>query len=103
MSLPQAPPPGKPERIQIVIKGRVQGVGFRYAIQRKAAELGLKGWVRNTSEGAVEAEAHGPADRLEKFLEWCHRGPASARVEVVEIKVREPIEVVAEKFEIRRD
>jgi len=48
-----------------LIKGRVQGVGFRWFVQREAAELGLRGWVRNTDDGHVEVLARGEPDQLE--------------------------------------
>lgn len=68
------------ERLHVVVEGRVQGVGFRYAAQREAQRLALTGWVRNRDDGAVEAVFEGPRDTLEQMLEWCRRGPAFARV-----------------------
>ena len=68
------------------ISGRVQGVGFRYSLQREAARLGLTGWVRNRRDGSVEATIQGPQDAVEKVIEWAHRGPSSARVTDVQVK-----------------
>lgn len=73
-----------PDRLHVIIRGRVQGVGFRYSLQREAAGYGLTGWVRNRADGAVEAEIEGPCDRLEAMLAWCREGPGLARVDSVE-------------------
>ena len=67
------------------IAGLVQGVGFRYSMHREALRLGLTGWVRNRRDGTVEAVVAGPAASVEAIVAWSHRGPASARVEKVEI------------------
>lgn len=66
------------------VHGRVQGVGFRAATQRKAAGLGLEGWVRNCGDGSVEGVAGGPANLLETFRQWLAQGPPSAQVTSVE-------------------
>jgi acylphosphatase len=71
-------------RVQLVIHGRVQGVGFRYFVVRRAAALGLSGWVRNRSDGAVEVEAEGPRAALETLLAALRRGPTAARVTEVD-------------------
>ena len=71
-------------RLYVIIEGRVQGVGFRYAAYDQAVALGLNGWVRNRADGRVEAEFEGPRDPLERMLQWCHRGPRLARVDHVE-------------------
>ena len=88
--------------IQLVIKGRVQGVGYRAATQRKASELGLKGWVRNLPGGEVEAFAQGPAADVESLVEWCRRGPALARVSGVETQPAQA-DPALDAFEIRRE
>lgn len=72
------------ERLHMVIKGRVQGVGFRYAAYRQAQSLGLTGWLRNRSDGTVEAEFDGARDALESMLAWAREGPPLARVISVE-------------------
>ncbi len=69
-----------PHRLHVLIQGRVQGVGFRYATYREAHALGLHGWVRNLPGGKVEAEFEGPKDVLEQMLDWCRQGPSLARV-----------------------
>ena len=70
--------------LHAVIHGDVQGVGFRYFVQRRAQEAGLSGWVRNRPDGAVELEAAGERRALERLLEQVSRGPGAARVERVE-------------------
>ncbi len=71
-------------RVHARIRGRVQGVGFRYATHREAERLGVRGWVRNCPDGAVEAEFAGDRAALESMLAWCDKGPALARVTDVE-------------------
>jgi acylphosphatase len=66
-----------------VVRGRVQGVGFRWWTRGRARELGLVGEVRNRPDGTVEVIAAGAADRLERFRGLLRRGPTSARVEDV--------------------
>jgi acylphosphatase len=70
--------------VRLVVRGRVQGVGFRYFVRQRADALGLAGWVRNRSDGAVELEAEGPRDGLVALIEAVTRGPAGARVTAVE-------------------
>ena len=70
-----------------VITGRVQGVGFRFYMQRKARELGVTGWVRNRRDGSVEAVIQGEPDRVESMTAWTRRGPPSAVV--VDVKISE--------------
>lgn len=63
-----------------MVRGDVQGVGFRYFLMRDAQRLGLRGWVRNRDDGAVEFVAEGPRQDLERLLEAARRGPSQARV-----------------------
>jgi acylphosphatase len=70
---------------RVVVEGRVQGVGFRYACAREATAAGLVGVVRNLPDGRVEAIFEGPPDRVEALVAWCRRGPRSARVQAVQI------------------
>jgi len=67
-------------RAAIVVRGRVQGVWFRGAMQEEARRLGLSGWVRNRADGAVEAEAEGERAAVEALVAWAHVGPPAARV-----------------------
>ena len=72
-------------RVQLRIRGRVQGVFFRASALDEARALGLTGWVRNRSDGSVEAVAEGEETRVERFVTWCHAGPPGARVTDVEV------------------
>lgn len=85
----------KLSRYQLLISGRVQGVGFRYATQKEAARLGLVGWVRNTTQGRVEITAEGPLAQLAILETWCHKGPSPSRVSSVNLVANEPIEKVS--------
>ena len=68
---------------QVVIRGRVQGVGYRAWVDHQARASGLEGWVRNRRDGSVEALFAGPADVVTAMIAGCHRGPSSARVDAV--------------------
>jgi acylphosphatase len=83
------------------ITGRVQGVGYRESCVRQARALGLAGWVRNRSDGSVEALLQGPPERLAQMRAWLHQGPPLARVEAVHVAaVAAPAEMLA-RFERR--
>ncbi len=69
-----------PHRLHVIVRGRVQGVGYRYATYRKAQAEGVSGWVRNLRDGAVEAEFEGDRETLAMILEWCGVGPPLSRV-----------------------
>ena len=69
----------------LVITGRVQGVGYRFYMQKKARALGVAGWVRNRRDGSVEAMIHGEGDGVEAMIAWTRRGPPSAVVAEVRI------------------
>ena len=66
--------------LRIIISGHVQGVFFRASTQARASELGVTGWVRNLQDGTVEVHAEGNQDALDHFIEWCRKGPPSAKV-----------------------
>ena len=68
----------------VTIRGRVQGVGYRYWVEQQARARGLEGWVRNRRDGSVEALFAGPPDVVSGTVALCRRGPASARVDAVE-------------------
>ena len=74
------------KRVQVHISGYVQGVFFRGATRRVAADLNLTGWVRNKEDGRVEAVFEGDDDAIDKMMAWCKIGPPAARVEQVSIK-----------------
>lgn len=68
------------ERLHAVVRGDVQGVGFRYFVQRRADALGLRGWVRNNDDGTVEVVAEGDKPELEQLKHSLEEGPRTARV-----------------------
>src|SRR5258708_13425256 len=68
----------------VTIRGRVQGVGYRYWVEQQAAARGLEGWVRNRRNGSVEALFAGPANVVADMIALCRRGPSAARVDAVE-------------------
>lgn len=72
-------------QIHVLINGRVQGVGFRAWIEQRAIDLGLTGWVRNRSDGSVEAVFQGEPERVGEMLEACKSGPRHAQVTSVEL------------------
>jgi len=69
---------------RLVIRGRVQGVGYRYSMIDAAQGLGVVGWVRNLTDGNVEALIQGEPAQIDAILAWCGRGPPSARVSAVD-------------------
>src|SRR5438128_9108049 len=69
---------------QVVIRGRVQGVGFRYWTRRTATARGLEGWVRNRRDGSVEAVFAGPEQAVADMIDLCRRGPDGARVDSID-------------------
>ncbi|HOV33032.1 MAG TPA: acylphosphatase [Candidatus Hydrogenedens sp.] len=76
-------------RLHLVIHGIVQGVGYRYSTYKKALQMGLTGWVRNRSDGAVEAVFEGPREKLEEILHWCYIGPIGACVSNIDVQWEE--------------
>jgi len=87
----------------VLIHGRVQGVSFRAWTQHQAQLHGLKGWVRNRSDGTVEAVLSGPDDLVEVMLKACHQGPAGSVVERVEVVRDDGVDIDgSDGFEIRR-
>ena len=66
------------------VRGRVQGVGFRWFVENEAAKLGIAGWVRNRSDGSVEVLAQGTREQLFALRAKLHEGPRAARVDDVE-------------------
>jgi acylphosphatase len=72
-------------RARVVISGRVQGVYYRSYAVDEARELGIDGWVRNTSGGDVEAVFEGQREAVKKMLDWCWKGSPSSRVDDVRV------------------
>lgn len=92
----------QPEQTQahLVVRGRVQGVNYRWALKGQAEFRGVRGWVRNRPDGSVEAVFQGPADAVSAVVAWARSGPrgawvASADLEWTEVETRLP------GFEIR--
>ncbi len=75
---------------RISVKGRVQGVGFRWSALKEATGLGLTGFVKNMPDGSVYAEAEGARENLDSFLEWCRKGPGHGHVQSVEYTAAGP-------------
>ncbi|KQV81066.1 acylphosphatase [Massilia sp. Root351] len=75
---------------RLIIEGRVQGVGYRATLANEAAALGLQGWVRNRSDGSVEAVVDGDAQAVDAIIAWARRGPPAAVVSKVAIEDTEP-------------
>ncbi len=88
-------------RVRLLISGRVQGVFYRAYAQDEALRLGLKGWVRNLSDGRVEIVAEGDPERLASFEAWCWQGPPYARVTDVKVYTESVREGEFTTFEIR--
>jgi acylphosphatase len=78
------------------VEGRVQGVGFRWFVHREAAEIGLRGWVRNTHDGHVEAVAAGAPEQIEELESALRKGSRGSRVDRVRMHDLEDAE--AEKL-----
>ncbi len=86
--------------IRAIVRGRVQGVGYRFFTQRTALELGIKGYVRNLPDGTVEVVAQGAPEQLGKFLDRLREGPPLSIVEDIEVEEL-PEDYHFEDFEIR--
>jgi len=78
-------PSSKPSTLHLVIHGRVQGVFFRQSMQREAQYQAISGWVRNRSDGSVEAVVQGEPAAVDAIVRWAQRGPERAQVERVDI------------------
>jgi acylphosphatase len=78
------------ERRRVVVHGFVQGVGFRFAVQRAAGTRGVAGWVRNRPDGAVEAVFEGERNDVEVLVDFCRRGPRGAAVDRFDVAVESP-------------
>lgn len=77
--------PGSRITRHLQILGRVQGVGFRFYMERKAHELNVTGWVRNRRDGSVEAVVQGAPQAVDTMIAWARQGPASAKVSEVRL------------------
>jgi acylphosphatase len=77
-------------RAHIFVRGRVQGVSFRYYTMQEARRLGVEGWVRNLADGRVEAVFEGDAETVQAMVDWCRRGPPAASVDGVDVNWEAP-------------
>ncbi len=87
------------QRLRLFVKGKVQGVFFRQALKVMAKTHNVSGWVKNLKNGRVEAILEGEDLDVSSMVEWCHRGPANARVEDIEIR-NEKYKGEFSKFEV---
>ena len=85
MTVAAATPSSSTLACHLRVYGLVQGVYYRHSTIQQAQRLGLHGWVRNRSDGSVEALVHGPADAVQTLIDWAHQGPEAARVERVQV------------------
>ncbi|MGD9794555.1 MAG: acylphosphatase [Acidimicrobiia bacterium] len=82
--------PGTPVRRRVIVRGDVQGVGYRASCARQAGVVGVAGWVRNRFDGSVEAVFEGASANVETLIEWCRIGPRMARVTQVIVHDEDP-------------
>lgn len=87
------------QRVHLFVKGKVQGVFFRQAMKVSAKKNHVTGWVKNLKDGRVEAIIEGDDLNVSNMVEWCHAGPANARVEDIEIR-NEKFKDEFTKFEV---
>jgi len=87
------------QRLRLFVKGKVQGVFFRQALKVMAKKNNVSGWVKNQKNGRVEAILEGEDLDVSSIVEWCHGGPANARVEDIEIR-NEKYKGEFSKFEV---
>jgi acylphosphatase len=73
-------------RAHLIIKGYVQGVGYRATTSRKASQLKIKGWIKNLPNGSVEAIIEGDEEAVNELIKWCFRGPTKACVRDIQVK-----------------
>jgi acylphosphatase len=88
------------ERVHAIVRGHVQGVGFRWFVVRAAAGLQIDGWVLNRADRAVELVAEGPSERLDQLLAMVREGPPGSSVQAVDV-VRSPAMGDLDGFQIR--
>ncbi|MGB6386828.1 MAG: acylphosphatase [Terriglobales bacterium] len=79
------------QALRFLVRGRVQGVGFRWFVEREAHLLGIAGWVRNNADGSVEVLAMGTPEQLAGLRSRLREGPRAARVDNVEESEAEPV------------
>jgi acylphosphatase len=77
-------------RRRVVVRGRVQGVGFRWSVRERAQQRGVAGWVANRGDGAVDAVFEGDPEGVESMVRYMQQGPRGADVEDVDVYEEEP-------------
>ncbi len=88
------------KHLDIKVKGRVQGVGYRFECLRMANALSIRGFVKNKADGSVYIEAEGAEPNVKDFIQWCKKGPPTAQVDDIEIEENEVKNYTA--FDIQR-
>lgn len=88
------------KRAHVYVSGRVQGVFFRATTREEAEKRGVTGWVKNLSDGRVEAVFEGEKDKVQEMIDFCHRGSGPAQVEDVEVEWNEYQDEFSD-FEVR--
>ncbi|CAN5469718.1 MAG: acylphosphatase [Chloroflexi bacterium] len=88
------------DRLEACVRGRVQGVGFRWFVSRQAVRLSLTGWVANRPDGSVAVVVEGPPERVDELLGLLRQGPPSADVSAVDTE-RRPATGAFRRFEVR--
>ena len=90
-------------RRRVIVRGRVQGVGFRWFVREHARTLRLAGWVKNLPDGMVELEVAGPAEKVNELLAYVAEGPDGAVVAGVDdVQISEPASPLPDTFTIER-
>jgi acylphosphatase len=79
------------KRVRVIVRGRVQGVAFRYYAVDRARELGVRGWVRNLYSGEVEALVEGDRPDVEQMISWLRTGPSLAHVTDMTVTEERPV------------
>jgi len=87
-------------KTHVIISGKVQGVWFRINTKNKAEQLNLTGWVRNTTDGKVEAVFEGEERDINEMIKWCYEGPPHAYVQNVNVETKSKLNGFY-KFEIK--
>jgi acylphosphatase len=88
--------------LHVTVRGRVQGVGFRYFVRERARAMRLTGWVRNLADGSVEVLAQGDSDALQRFHTTLRQGPPGARVASIDDVAVAPADDPLDPFGIIR-
>ena len=88
--------------LHVAVRGRVQGVGFRWFVRERARALRLRGWVRNLDDGGVEVVADGTADAIAVLREALQRGPSGAHVHALDDLAESPRPPIGDGFNILR-